>query len=80
MTTAILLLFSQETYILMKVIMKCVNIKLWDLLGCFHYILNVPRMFRLNKMKENIGTKVLIIYLFVLNDDKMLKSMSLFCC
>ena len=24
--------------------MKCVNIKLWDLLGCFHYILNAPRM------------------------------------
>ena len=24
--------------------MKCVNIKLWDILGCFHYILNPPRM------------------------------------
>ena len=24
--------------------MKCVNITLWDLLGCFHYILNAPRM------------------------------------
>ena len=23
--------------------MKCVNIKLWDFLGCFHYILNAPR-------------------------------------
>ena len=23
--------------------MKCVSIKLWDLLGCFHYILNAPR-------------------------------------
>ena len=23
--------------------MKCVNIKLWDILGCFHYILNAPR-------------------------------------
>ena len=22
--------------------MKCVNIKLWDILGCFHYILNAP--------------------------------------
>ena len=43
-TTAILLLVSQETYLLKKVIMKCVNIKLWDLLGCFHYILNAPRM------------------------------------
>ena len=27
----------------MKVIMKCVNIKLWDIRGCFHYILNAPR-------------------------------------
>ena len=35
--------FSQETDLLMKVIMKCVNIKLWDILGCFHYILNAPR-------------------------------------
>ena len=24
--------------------MKCVNIKLWDILGCFHYILNAPRI------------------------------------
>ena len=23
--------------------MKCVNIKLLDILGCFHYILNAPR-------------------------------------
>ena len=29
----------------MKVIMKCANIKLWDLLGFFHYILNAPRMY-----------------------------------
>ena len=28
----------------MKVIIKCVNIKLLDILGCFHYILNAsPR-------------------------------------
>ena len=43
-TTAILHLFSQETDLLMKVIMKFLNIKLWDLLGCFHYILNAPRI------------------------------------
>ena len=36
-------LFSQETDLLRKVIMKCANIKLWDILGCFHYILNTPR-------------------------------------
>ena len=23
--------------------MKCVNLKLWEILGCFHYILNAPR-------------------------------------
>ena len=28
----------------MKVIIKCVNIKHWDILGCFHYILNAPRI------------------------------------
>ena len=43
-TTVILHLFSQETDLLMKVILKCVNIELWDLLGCFHYILNAPRI------------------------------------
>ena len=43
LTTAILHLFSQETDLLRKVITKCVNIKLWDILGCFHYILNPPR-------------------------------------
>ena len=43
-TAAILHLFSQETDLLLKVIMKCVNIKLWDILGCFHYILNAPRI------------------------------------
>ena len=48
-TTAILYSFSQETYLLLKVIIKCVNIKLRDILGCFHYILNAPRiMSRLN--------------------------------
>ena len=31
-------LFSQETDLLVKVMMKCVNTKLWDILGCFHYI------------------------------------------
>ena len=25
--------------------MKCVNIKLWDILSSFHYILNAPRIF-----------------------------------
>ena len=40
--TATLHLNSQETDILMKVIMKCENIKRFDLLACFHYTLNAP--------------------------------------
>ena len=36
-------LFSQKTVLLMKVIMTCFDIKLWDILCCFHYILNSPR-------------------------------------
>ena len=66
-TNAILHLFSQETDLLMnvimkcvdllmKVIMKCVNIKLWDILGCFHYILNAPC-----KCCLNMGMKLKIL-------------------
>ena len=29
--------------------MKFVNIKLWDILGCFHYILNAPRTLEFRK-------------------------------
>ena len=35
-STAILRLLSQETDLLMKVIMKCVNIKRWDILFSLH--------------------------------------------
>ena len=38
-------LFSRETDLLMKAIMKWVNIKLWDILSCFHYILNALRIY-----------------------------------
>ena len=41
-------LFSQETDLLITVIMKSVNIKLWDILDCFHYILNAPRIYLTN--------------------------------
>ena len=51
-TTAILHLFSQDTDFLMKVIVKCVNIKLWDILGCLHYILNAPRIFENTNLAE----------------------------
>ena len=50
-TAAIFHSFSQETDLLMKVIMKCVDIKLWDILGCFHYILNAPRILSIEKCK-----------------------------
>ena len=46
--------FSQETDLLMKVIMKCVNIKLWDILGCFHYILNAPRTLKSYFWRKNV--------------------------
>ena len=53
-TSAILHLFSQETDILIKVSIKYVNIKLWDILGCFHYILNAPRNSTFtNDLKQN---------------------------
>ena len=50
-TTAILHLFSQETDVLINVIMKCVD---WDIFGCFHYILNVPRMSMINATSERL--------------------------
>ena len=63
----------------MKVIMKCVNIKLWDLLGCLHYILNAPRSNGKSKKKMpefytwtillinqfgEIGEKQLLVFCF----------------
>ena len=43
-TTAILHLFSQQTELLIKVMMMCVNINRLDIMGCFHYTLNAPRI------------------------------------
>ena len=54
-------LFSQETDLLMKVIMKCVNIKFWDILSCFHYILNAPRIF----------IKIYVHYLFTIEPEQI---------
>ena len=37
--------------------MNCVNIKLWDILDCFHYILNAPRNIYHNgtlRRRENV--------------------------
>ena len=35
--------------------MKCVNIKFWDILGCFHYILNAPRTLNTKKWPKTDG-------------------------
>ena len=49
----------QETDLVMKVIMKCVNVNLWDRLGCFHYILNAPRIMQyVKKMQYRYGISI----------------------
>ena len=42
--TAILQLYSQVADLFRNVIVKRINIRLFDLLARFHYILNLPRM------------------------------------
>ena len=42
--TAITQLFSQVTDIFGNVIVKRINLRLFDVLTLFHYILNLPRM------------------------------------
>ena len=41
--TAILQLYSKVTDLLGNVIVKRINMRLFDLLARFHYILNLPR-------------------------------------
>ena len=43
--TAILQLYSQLIYLFGNVIVKHINITLFDLLARFHYILNPPRIY-----------------------------------
>ena len=45
--TAILQLYSQVTVLSGNVIVKRINIRLFDLLALFHYILNLPRIYTL---------------------------------
>ena len=42
--TAILQLYSQESDLFRNVIVKRINIRLFDILALFHYILNLPRI------------------------------------
>ena len=60
--TAILHIFSQETDLKIKVITKCVNIKLLDILSCFHYILNAPRTFDLHYAKIGLENQCLVFF------------------
>ena len=50
--TAILQLYSQVTDLFRNVIVKRINIRLFDLLARFHYIMNLPRM-NINKRGLN---------------------------
>ena len=47
--TAILQLYSQVADLFGNVIVKRINIRLFDLLARFHYILNLPRTYILRK-------------------------------
>ena len=42
--------------------MKCVNIKLWDILGCFHNILNAPRIYNLMYFPLFVGFLCLSLF------------------
>ena len=55
----------------MKIIMKRVNIKLWDILGCFHYILTplVPVEFQRNQ-PETVGGVAYTRYLLLLKEGR----------
>ena len=43
--TAISLMHSQDIDLFGNIIVKLINIELFDLLACCHYILNSPRMY-----------------------------------
>ena len=45
--TAILQLYSQVAELFGNVIEKCIDIRVFDLLARFHYILNLPRINKL---------------------------------
>ena len=53
--TAILQLYSQVTDLFGNVIIKRINIRLFDLMTLFHYILNLPRKYLLlTKVTQNL--------------------------
>ena len=38
--------------------MKCVNITLWDILGCFHYIFKAPRNKQQSGFCDNLNMQI----------------------
>ena len=42
--------------------MKCVTIKLWDILDCFHYILSAPRISQRNDILQYTVNRMWIVY------------------
>ena len=55
--TAILQLYSQVTDLFGNVIVKRINIRLFDLLALFYYILNLPRTFQKHKCCSKKASK-----------------------
>ena len=59
--TAILQLFRQVTDLFGNVIAKRINIRLFDLLALFHYMLNLSRISHAKDCLKNVG--VLQVYI-----------------
>ena len=64
--TAILQLYSQVADLFWNVIVKRINIRLFDLLARFHYILNLPRIYIYTLLKRIKGTPYYFPYIAVL--------------
>ena len=61
--TAILQLYSQVADLYGNVIVKRINIRLFDLLARFHYILNLPRMSE-SETFDRISSAIIVLRSF----------------
>ena len=61
--TAILYFYSQVTDLFGNIVVKRINIRLFDLLALFHYILNLPRTLKHKQGFVSIWV-LLTIFLF----------------
>ena len=59
--TAILQLYSKVADLFGNVIVKRINIRLFDLLARFHYILNLPRMWSIGPKFELIQDHIVFL-------------------